>query len=248
MTGRGFLVAIEGPGGVGKSTTTPLVAKLLRAQGVPVFPTREPIDSPLGDLARHGTEEYRGEAMACLIAAGRYQHGTIIRPALEAGTVVVCDRYIASSLVLQVLDGVDREFVWLLNEEVIMPDLTVIITARPDVIATRLTERGTHSRYERMTDSTRIESAYYAEAGNFLRGKGLRVREIDASDYDPDEVARAVVAAITSLLKGHADDAGRPDVQPEQPLPGPRGEAAPVPGGEAGAGVGADGDGVLGRL
>ncbi|WP_308296039.1 dTMP kinase [Streptomyces sp. ISL-96] len=245
---RGLLVAIEGPGGVGKSTVTALVARLLHTDRVPVLATREPTDTALGSLARHGTDEYQGTAMACLIAADRYKHGEEIRPALERGEVVVCDRYIASSLALQCMDGVDREFVWLLNEGVAQPDLTVMVSGQPEVIEERLAARGAHSRYERAEGSSHVECAYYVEAAKFLRGKGHRVLNVDASNVPAEEVARTVVAAITRLRKDQPDDAGRADVQPQQSVPGARGETASVPGGPAGVGAGADGDGAVGGV
>ncbi|WP_329028117.1 dTMP kinase [Streptomyces sp. NBC_00690] len=197
----GLLVAIEGPGGVGKSTVTAAVAQMLTEQGVPVLATREPTDTPLGDLARYGTQEYRGTAMACLIAAGRYQHAQEIQPALDRGEVVICGRYIASSLALQCMDGVDRDFVWLLNEGVIQPDLTVILSAPPEVIESRLAARGAHSRYEMQEDGSRIELAYFAEAGRYLRAQGARVLDVDATPGSPREVASPIVAAITCFMK-----------------------------------------------
>ncbi|MEU0664139.1 dTMP kinase [Streptomyces lavendulocolor] len=243
--GRGLLVAIEGPGGVGKSTTTGLVARLLAKQGVPAMATREPTDTALGNLARHGTDEYQGEAMACLIAADRFKHGEEIRPALEAGKIVVCDRYIGSSLALQCMDGVDREFLWLLNEGVVQPDLTVMVSGQPDVIEARLAARGAHSRYERADGSSHVECAYFAEAAKFLRNKGHRVLTVDASHVPAEEVAASIVAAIIRFRKDHPNhDAGRADVQPQQPVPGARGEAAPVSGGAAGVDVRAHGDGA----
>ncbi|MFE6127544.1 dTMP kinase [Streptomyces sp. NPDC056437] len=246
---RGLFVAVDGPGGVGKSTVTGLVAQQLQDQGVRVLATREPIDAPLGDLARHSTEEYRGEAMACLMAAGRYQHGEEICAALESGEVVVCDRYIASSLALQRMDGVDPDFVWLLNERVTMPHLTVLITAQPDVIAKRLADRGTHSRYERMDGSSHIECAYFHDAGRFIRDKGLRVLDVDATQASPEEVARTIVATITRLRKDYQPHgAERADVQPQQPVPGACGATAPVPGGPPGAGPRAHGGGAQRRM
>ncbi|MFJ6014435.1 dTMP kinase [Streptomyces sp. NPDC092952] len=248
ITRRGLLVAIEGPGGVGKSTVTALVTRLLHAEGVPALATREPTDAPLGNLARHGTDEYQGEAMACLIAADRFKHGETIRPALERGDVVVCDRYIASSLALQCMDGVDREFVWLLNERVTQPDLTVMLTGHPDVIEARLTARGAHSRYERAEDSSRVECGYFAEAARFLRSKGHRVLDVDATQTPADEVARTIAAAITRLRKDQPHDSGRAHVQPQQPVPVPRGAAAPVSGAAAGAGARPHGDGEVRRM
>jgi dTMP kinase len=192
-----LFVTIDGPGGVGKSTVAALVAEKLRAIDAPVLTTREPSDTQLGQLARNGTDEYRGMTMACLIAADRYRHlEQEIRPALARGETVVCDRYVASSLVLQVLDGVSRDVVWELNRHADMPDLAVIVNAREDVISRRLQERGTHSRYERQPGGTQQECALFHEAARFLTSHGVRVLQLDASTAGPDEIARAVVAAI----------------------------------------------------
>ncbi|OMI33552.1 dTMP kinase [Streptomyces sparsogenes] len=193
----GMFVTIDGPGGVGKSTVTAAVVSQLRAAGLPVHQTREPSDTTLGQLARHGTEDYRGMTMACLIAADRYSHlEREIRPAVARGDAVVCDRYIASSLVLQVLDGVGRDFVWELNRQADMPDLAVILNARADVITKRLGRRGAHSRYEREPGGTEQECALYLEAARFLMASGVRVLQLDASTAGPDDIARAIVAAI----------------------------------------------------
>ncbi|MFD3612411.1 dTMP kinase [Streptomyces atroolivaceus] len=193
----GMFVTVDGPGGVGKTDVTALVAELLRAEGTEVFKTREPSDTSLGTLARNGTELYRGMTMACLIAADRYMHvEEEIRPALARGETVVCDRYVASSLVLQVLDGVGRDLVWELNRHADMPDLAVILNARVDVIEKRLTSRGAHSRYEREPGSSERECAAFREAARFLMAAGVRVLQLDASSLGPEEIARAIVVAI----------------------------------------------------
>ncbi|MEU4445453.1 hypothetical protein AB0K14_26500 [Actinosynnema sp. NPDC050801] len=65
--------------------------------------------APLGELARRGIDAYRGMALTCLCAADRHHRlDTEIQPALREGRVVLCDRYVASSLVLQGLDGLSR--------------------------------------------------------------------------------------------------------------------------------------------
>ncbi|MFH8221730.1 dTMP kinase [Streptomyces sp. NPDC018057] len=198
-------ITIDGPGGVGKTTVTAAVAKLLRAEGHKVHPTREPSDSPIGQLARHGTDEYRGMSMACLIAADRYRHvEEEIRPALAHGHVVVCDRYVPSSLVLQVMDGTPRDVVWELSRHADMPDLAVIINATAGAVARRLEARGTHSRFEREPGGTERECALYYEAARFLTAAGVRVLQIDASTDGPEQIARAVVEAITEPTKGQS--------------------------------------------
>lgn len=198
--GKGVFVSVDGPGGVGKSTVVAaIVAKLAGAQ-MPVHPTREPSDTPLGKLARHGTEEYHGLVMAHLIGADRYQHlKDEIRPALARGHIVVCDRYIAASLVLQRMDGVDRDTIWQINQHADRPDLAVVLTAHPDVIADRLARRGAHSRYERMKCSSHIEHGLYGEAAEFLTEAGVRVLTLDATATAPEDLAGAVVREILAI-------------------------------------------------
>ena len=197
----GFFVSLDGPGGVGKSTITAAVVAALGAAGFAVHATREPSGTPLGELARHGTDTYRGMAFACLIAADRYQHQEQeIRPAIARGDIVVCDRYVASSLVLQVIDGVGRDVVWELNRHADMPDLAVILNARAEVIRKRLTSRGAHSRYEREERGTERECAHFREAARFLMAAGVRVLQLDASTVGPEEIAHTIVVAIQGQL------------------------------------------------
>jgi dTMP kinase len=94
--------------------------------------TKEPSDSALGKLARQGTDEYRGLVLACLVAADWYYHlEHDIRPALRAGYVVICDRYVPTSLVLQRIDGVEPAFLSQVNQYADKPDLTVVLTGEP---------------------------------------------------------------------------------------------------------------------
>jgi dTMP kinase len=150
---RGHLVTLDGPGGAGKSTLLQLVTAYLDAAGVTVHATSEPSRGPAGQLARTHTEIFRGDALACLVAADRYHHlETEIRPALAAGKVVICDRYVPSSYALQVLDGVDQGFVADINAHAQTPDLSVILTCAPAVLQERLAARGSHGRFEDHAD------------------------------------------------------------------------------------------------
>jgi dTMP kinase len=70
-----------------------------------VHVTAQPSHDRFGEIARHGTDTYTGHTVACLVAADRYHHlATQIRPQLAAGRIVLCDRYVASSYVLQRVD------------------------------------------------------------------------------------------------------------------------------------------------
>jgi dTMP kinase len=113
----GRLVTFDGAGGVGKSTTVNATVDHLQRSGIPVYSARQPSTTTLGTYVRAHADTYTGMALACLVAADRHhQQATEIDPQLAAGKVVVCDRHLPSSLVLQVLDGVPAEKVWQLNE------------------------------------------------------------------------------------------------------------------------------------
>ncbi|WP_018680154.1 dTMP kinase [Actinokineospora enzanensis] len=197
----GTLITLDGPGGVGKSTTARLVAATLTAAGLPVHATTQPSRAPLGELARHGTHTYHGMALACLCAADRHhQLATEIVPALRDGAVVVCDRYVASSLVLQGLDGLSAQVVWQLNHGVYQPDLSVILTGDAGVIDARLRARGGHSRFERAEDNSEVETGLYVHAVVDLRQRGWPVAALDATTDPPDTIAAAIVSLIQNVL------------------------------------------------
>ena len=199
-SGLGVFVTLDGPGGVGKSTVADLVCRLLRAHSAPVHATTEPSRTPLGKLAREGTESVKGLAYACLIAADRYHHlDAEVRPELVAGKVVVCDRYVASSLVLQRIDGVEPEAIRELNRRADRPDLSVILTGDPEVIARRLAARGAHSRYERIPGSSAREVELYAEAVEVLREAGFRTLVLDCTHAPPEVIAETIVGAVLEL-------------------------------------------------
>ena len=196
----GKLVTFEGPGGVGKTTITTRATELLEADGVPVHATIHPSRSPLGDLARHGTDTYRDMALACLCAADRHhQLATEILPALSAGKVVLCDRYAASSLVLQGLDDIPLDVVWALNHDVYRPDLVCTLSAAPAAVEQRLRARGGHSRFERTAGSSFRETYGYLAATTFLRDQGWPVRVVECAD-DPRTTAGTIVDLIHRTL------------------------------------------------
>jgi dTMP kinase len=146
----GLFVAFDGPNGVGKSTLIEHVQKGLIVSGFDVCITKEPSDTVLGGFTRQIAESLDGKSLACLVAADRYHHleHTII-PELKNGKVVITDRYILSSLILQCMDNVDASFVLDINDGVILPDIQVAIEADADVIQSRLSERDKLTRFER---------------------------------------------------------------------------------------------------
>ncbi|ONI90379.1 dTMP kinase [Actinosynnema sp. ALI-1.44] len=200
----GTLITLDGPGGVGKSTTAHQMTAALTMIDLPVHATAQPSQAALGELARHGTDIYQDMALACLCAADRHhQLDTEILPALREGAIVVCDRYVASSLVLQGLDGLPAELVWQLNHGVYQPDLAVILTGDPHIIAARLRARGGHSRFERAEDNSDKETALYVHAEAELRARGWPVTTLDATAEPSDTIAARIVSHVHQVLKGN---------------------------------------------
>lgn len=194
----GFLITIDGPGGVGKSTVARLVAQGLGDRAIPVLSTVEPTRTPLGEHIRSGTETYRGMALACLVAGDRHHHlEAEILPALRAGKAVVCDRYLPSSLVLQRLDGLDPDVIWQLNAGAYVPDMAVLLNGEPSVIQQRLHARGAHSRFERAPDASSLESALYHHVATDLRCLGWPVMALDCTNRRPETIALTI--AIPAL-------------------------------------------------
>ncbi|RUW18875.1 dTMP kinase, partial [Mesorhizobium sp. M1E.F.Ca.ET.041.01.1.1] len=113
----GFFITFEGGEGAGKSTQIERLARRMRAKKYEVLVTREPGGSPGAEAVRHvllsGAAEPFGPKMeAILFAAARADHvEQVIRPAVERGTIVLCDRFIDSSRVYQgVTGGLDPDF------------------------------------------------------------------------------------------------------------------------------------------
>ena len=204
-----MLVSIDGPGGSGKSTVAAIVASRLANHGLAVHWTREPSPTPLGQLIRAGTDEYAGMTLACLVAGDRHHHlAAEIRPALAAGQIVICDRYLPASLVLQRMDGISWDIIIQLNQGAEQPALAVILNGSPEVIAARLAARGAHSRFERQPGSSQTESDLYTDTAARLAQAGWPVCTIDITTRSADQAAMIVTDRILTL---------HDDANPEQP-------------------------------
>jgi dTMP kinase len=196
-----MFITFEGVDGSGKSTQARLLAEHLRGEGRDVVATREPGGTKLGERVRKillGGEAVAPWTEAALFAAARAQLVTeVIRPALDRGTDVVCDRYLDSSLAYQGLArGLGVERVLELNLLVIgglLPDRTFLLLVPLDQAAVR---RGSDpDRMEREGDDFvgRVDSAYRELAGIFAQ----RIVTVDATQ-PPQEVAE--------LIRGHIRD------------------------------------------
>jgi dTMP kinase len=167
----------------------------------------EPSHATLGRLARYRTDAYHGHTLACLVAADRYHHlATEIRPALAAGKIVLCDRYVASSYVLQRLDGVPMDFIEALNADADRPDLAIILTADPIATAERIAHRGAHTRFETDPDLHQREVDLYRDTAIRLAAAGYQLLTVDSTAQRPDRIVEHLGPRIASL----AQQVGRP--------------------------------------
>jgi dTMP kinase len=138
-TAGGVFIVFEGGDGVGKTTQVDLLSGWLTNAGHEVIKTFEPGDTAVGAMIRRivldpATGEMSPRAEALLYAADKAQHlFSVVRPALQRGAVVVCDRYVDSMLAYQgagrVLQLTDLERIARWATEDLRPDLTVILDA-----------------------------------------------------------------------------------------------------------------------
>ena len=186
---RGRFIAVEGPNGVGKSTSAATLYALLRDRGIRAHLTTEPSDTPLGRLVRSSETGLSGRALALAVAADRYAHvDNEIRPSIDAGQVVISDRYVQSSLVLQRLDGLTLPEIWQYNQHVPQPTVSFYLQLGAETIQARLNERGKLSRLEHVGSPAR-ELALYQDAHDFLDRYGWRQVTLDCRDLTPEQVA-----------------------------------------------------------
>ncbi|MFF2331789.1 MULTISPECIES: dTMP kinase [unclassified Streptomyces] len=194
---RGRFITLDGPSGVGKSTSIKALHDELTGRGLAVHQTVEPTASELGRFISANFATIRGHALACLVAADRYEHVTHeIEPRLAAGETVITDRYVASTLVMQQLDGVPLPFLLGLASDVLMPDLAVILTADPELITARIAARGPHNRFHRDPTAPGREVVLYTEAARILTTASVQVLVVNTGEATPTEVAVAIADAI----------------------------------------------------
>lgn len=147
---KGSFIAFDGPNGVGKSTIIDAVyEKLLKSGIMNIIKTKEPTDTMLGKFILENVKEFSNYQLACLVAADRYGHlNQVIIPEIENNKIVLCDRYLLSSLILQGLDGVSDDFVLNVNKEILLPDLYIVLNASGDKVRQRIIARGDLTEFE----------------------------------------------------------------------------------------------------
>ncbi len=181
---RGRFITFEGGAGTGKTTQVTALAMRLKSFGIATLTTREPGGSPGAEAIRHvllsGAAKPLGAyAEAILFAAARDDHvSQTIRPALEQGKWVICDRFTDSTRVYQgVLGNVDQRLIARLERITVgdtRPDLTILL----DVPAALGLERAARRRGEGSADRFETETLEFHEK--------LRQAYLDLAERDPE--------------------------------------------------------------
>lgn len=204
---RGKFITVEGQDGAGKTTNLERIESIVRSSGYDVLRTREPGGTPLGDEVRR-LVLHRGDlridpvAELLLIFAARAQHlAAAIKPALAAGTWVVCDRFTDATYAYQGGGrGVDSVLIAELERRVqgaLRPDLTLLFDVDIATGMQRTGLGGSRDRFESEEEAfkNRVRETYLARA----RSDPRRVRIVDAA-RPLDQVAREVESIVHQYI------------------------------------------------
>lgn len=198
---RGRFITFEGIDGSGKSTVLDRVAAALRKEGLAVLATREETATERGSWVKRSIAEgWDPVTTTLLFAADRAEHAKEIRAALDAGTTVLCDRYVHSTYAYQSVTLAGRipdprAFLRRLHEPWCpMPDHVLLLRADPARCLERVRRRGEATAYERIEFLAKVQEAYLAEA----RSDG-RIAVVEA-ERPMDELAADALAHVKAWL------------------------------------------------
>lgn len=203
---RGFFLVFEGIDGAGTTSQQRWLCEQLERRGLRVHKTAEPTANPVGRLIR---EVLRGEhapfsahGLALLFAADRADHlAREIEPALVDGKVVVCDRYVLSSLAYQTMAGVPVDLVAQANAPFRTPDLTIYFDLPVEVAAQRRAQRGQAQEIFEVDDFQRGVAERYLQHAKRWQSEGKPMVFLDAAQSF-EEVSRQLEAAVMPRLAG----------------------------------------------
>jgi dTMP kinase len=192
----GSLIAFEGLDQSGKQTQAERLKAQVEARGrksilldFPAYETH--IGAEIHD-ALHGTRDYGPDVMQLLYVANRYEKKPLIERTLAAGDVIICDRYLASSIAYGDAHGLDGAWLGEMQRYLPPPDLTILLDIAPETAAGRKTAN--RDKYERdLALLSRVRESYrrQAESPRWLRLDGERAKDLVAAD---------VLTAVAPLL------------------------------------------------
>ncbi|MDR0372703.1 MAG: dTMP kinase [Nitrososphaerota archaeon] len=186
MVENGIFVVIEGLDGSGKTTQAKILAQRL-SETYSTYLTAEPSRGKIGTFIRERClyEQTRLpiEAEALLFAADRIEHmQTELKPALDQGKLVICDRYLYSSLAYQGSSGLSLDWIKTINARALQPDFSIFLDVSPERVLERLHRK--KSVMETMETQRKVREVYlkFVENGELIRVDGDKTREAVADE------------------------------------------------------------------
>ena len=206
MSKLGCFIVLEGLDGAGTTTQAKKLVAWLNGRGESAVGTAQPSPGPIGTFIRNvltgvqcGTDgrSLTAPALAALFVADRADHlKAVVEPALMAGTHVVCDRYVHSSLAYQ---GVKNDVNWVasMNEPMRRPDLTIFVKVTPEIAAERRVQRGgQEERFDELAFQRSVAQGYVAS-------RSIRPTtpwfEVDGH-HDIETIHQMICARVDALL------------------------------------------------
>ena len=208
---KGKFVVVEGVDFTGKTTQVKRISSLLTENDIEHITTREPGGTKLGESVRDiilstKSEDPAKEAILLLFMAARAENiSKVIKPALESGKIVICDRFLASTIVYQgLLSGFSKEDILIAHSSFnygLYPDLTILLDANPEILIKRREQENVerqNNKYDFLPLKTVIN----------LREKFLSTAEIKSlntkiieSENSSDETFAKIKPLILDLCK-----------------------------------------------
>ena len=197
MRSRGAFICIEGLDASGKTTHARRLVEDLWQKGFDAVYTTEPSTSEIGKFVRtyalQRKKRVPSVVEALLFAVDRVDHvETRIKPALQKDKIVVCDRYLYSSLAYQGAAGLDLNWIREINKNAITPDLAIYLDVPPEVVVKRI--KWKKSVMERLQIQQKGQEIYMK-----LEEEGLLVR-VDGN-RSKDEVSKDILAVVLDFLQ-----------------------------------------------
>jgi dTMP kinase len=196
MVKKGIFIVIEGLDGSGKTTQAKLLAQKL-CQSYNILLTAEPSRGKIGTFIRDRClyEQTRlpTEAEALLFAADRIEHMQMeLKSALDEGKLVICDRYVYSSLAYQGSAGLSLDWIKTINARALQPDFGIFIDVPPEKVIVRLQRK--KSVMETLETQQKVREVYmkYVDKGELVGIDG---------DRDKEVVAQELYGKVLDLLK-----------------------------------------------
>lgn len=213
----GIFITLEGTEGSGKSTQAARLAQALRAEGHAVLLTREPGGTPAAEqlravLLNNHSESLAAETEAFVILAARRQHvDHVIAPALRQGAIVLCDRFVDSTLAYQgYARGLDLKTLRTMNRwatDGLTPDLTLLFDL-PVATGLRRRQRDAAGQNRLDREATRFHQHVRSGFLELARKEPRRIKRINAA-RTPDRIADTVRTLVCEWLETRLPKPGR---------------------------------------